>query len=166
MFDYFAEQYPELTRYAELRKISLAEGFNLRKFLATVAIIGFLSGPAMAGAGAEFGLDEADFTYVVKFVGAMYVLNNCTGYELDAVRANHWADQNGVDVKRLSLAIQAAQDTIADRPYDRENLDPRVTKAFLKIANGLVELTRTDGKPAICKNFGPSLVKGEFLKKQ
>lgn len=135
-----------------------------RLFLGAV-IASAISGSALAGDD-TFGLDSIDYKWLVKAMGAIYVVNNCdNGYKIDYEGSAKWADLNGADIKHIGPALLAIINSVADKPYKRGDIDARVTRAYYGIGEQIMELEK-DGKASMCEQFTEYAVRDNFIKQR
>ena len=132
----------------------------MKRFLLTTALVLAFAAPARAD-----DLNTEDMTWLVKVAGAMRVTSKCSqNYELDFPGMMTWGDQNGADTGHLATAILAFMKSLAKQDYDRSDIDPRVTRAYIKVSNGLDELEQAQGKQKLCKQFTEWGLRDGFIK--
>ncbi|MHC2672587.1 hypothetical protein ACVI1J_004750 [Bradyrhizobium diazoefficiens] len=135
-----------------------------RLFLGAIVALS-VSGSAQA-ADQTFGLEEIDYKWLVKAIGAIYVANNCgNGYKVDYEGSAKWGDLNGADIKHIAPALLAIINSVADKPYKRSDIDARVTRAYYAIGEEIMNLEK-DGKASMCAQFTEYAVRDNFVKKR
>jgi hypothetical protein len=133
-----------------------------RLLLATAVAISSFSMSARADS-----LSDEDTVWLIKTFGSMWVEDKCDAQNVkfDVTGARLWGDQNGADVKHLSLALAATFASYSKQSYDHDDIDPRVTRLFIKAMDGFDQMVHHDGKGAICKKLAELGLRDGFLKK-
>jgi len=106
-------------------------------------------------------LNETDKAFVIKYISSIYVCGHCGNkYLPDNDGSIGWGDRNGVDdPRRLAVAVVTTALANARKPYNRSNLDPRVTRLTRDMMN---ELVAADDK-TICDKLAKVLNNDGFL---
>jgi hypothetical protein len=136
----------------------------MMRFLLATTVAVSIFGPARADD--TFGLEVIDYKWLVKAMGAIYVANNCNnGYKVDYEGSARWGDVNGTDVKQIAPALLAIIQSVADKPYNRNAIDARVTRAYYAIGDQFMAMEKSD-KAMMCKEFTEYAVRDNFVKKK
>lgn len=135
----------------------------MRRFLNAIAVTATL----LAGSvhAAELTGDNAAF--VTKLAGGLYATIYCGDtYEMDSNGLVEWADGRGVDVVYLLPKFVAGASAFVGRPYDRKDINPKVTRLIRKVFDNLDDLSRRNGKDESCRSLLGEEMFEHFIRKK
>lgn len=105
--------------------------------------------------------------FVTKLAGGLYATIYCGDtYEMDSNGLVEWADGRGVDVVYLLPKFVAGASAFVGRPYDRKDINPKVTRLIRKVFDKLDDLARRNGKDESCRSLLGEEMFEHFIRKK
>ena len=102
-----------------------------------------------------------------KLAGGLYATIYCGDtYEMDSNGLVEWADGRGVDVVYLLPKFVAGASAFVGRPYDRKDINPKVTRLIRKVFDNLDDLSRRNGKDESCRSLLGEEMFEHFIRKK
>jgi hypothetical protein len=119
------------------------------------AIIGLIMLVGSGPSAAAQPLSAEESFFVTVTLASLVVPIKCKGYQIIDGGLPRLADATGVDGRRLISAVVAAFSAANGGAYDREDLDPEVTRTLNQVGQQIPK----DGKSQpFCKQWGQMLV--------
>ncbi|WP_145987164.1 MULTISPECIES: hypothetical protein [Bradyrhizobium] len=135
----------------------------MRRVLNAIAVTATL----LAGSAHAARLTGDNAAFVAKLAGGLYATIYCGDtYEMDSNGLVEWADGRGVDAVYLLPKFVAGASAFVGRPYDRKDINPKVTRLIRKVFDNLDDLSRRNGKDESCRSLLGEEMFEHFIRKK
>jgi hypothetical protein len=118
-------------------------------------LIGLIMLVGSGAASAAQPLSTEESLFVTVTLASLVVPIKCKGYQVIDGGLPRLADAAGVDGPRLVRAVVAAFSAANGGEYDRDDLDPEVTRTLNQVA---VQIPKGGRSQAFCQKWGQMLI--------
>jgi hypothetical protein len=105
-------------------------------------------------------LDQMEKSFVVNAVGSLIITSRCPGYKMTNDGLIRMSDRMGIDGS-ITKAIVATLGASSDRPYEREDLIPEVTRLVVATADAV-----SKELPSGCAKWASPLVNNGVIERR